>query len=102
MTHDSIGVGEDGPTHQPVEVCALLRATPNITLLRPADQNEVNGSYQYAVENLHGPTVIALTRQNVPTLLPNSSANVSVGAYTILKVENPQVILIATGSEVGP
>ncbi len=67
LTHDSIGVGEDGPTHQPVEHVAALRVIHNMTVLRPADANEVAMSWQAAIENTTGPTVLALTRQDLPT-----------------------------------
>ena len=68
FTHDSIGVGEDGPTHQPVEQLAALRAIPNLVTLRPADANEVRQAWQIAIENRHRPTALVLTRQNLPTL----------------------------------
>eukprot|EP00474_Spongospora_subterranea_P008456 CRZ08914.1 hypothetical protein [Spongospora subterranea] len=102
MTHDSIGLGEDGPTHQPVEVLTLLRATPNVTLIRPADQNEVNGSYVVAIENSTGPTVLAFSRQNVPAVLENTSGEkVAMGAYVIKETgKNVDVVLVATGTEV--
>lgn len=101
MTHDSIGLGEDGPTHQPVEVLALCRATPRIMMMRPADGNEVVGAYQFAME-YDGPTVIALTRQNVPVLEKSSPENVLKGAYVVSEPEStPELIFIATGSEVG-
>ena len=106
MTHDSIGLGEDGPTHQPVEVLSLLRATPNLRLFRPADGNEVAAAYACGTQH-HGPTVIALTRQGVPAL-PNSSIdNALLGAYIVsdtasdASAATPEVVLIATGSEVG-
>ena len=68
FTHDSIGVGEDGPTHQPIEQMAALRAIPNLVALRPADANEVREAWKLAVENRHRPTALVLTRQNLPTL----------------------------------
>lgn len=72
MTHDSIGLGEDGPTHQPVETMAALRALPNTHTWRPADGNEVSGAYLAALSYTEGPSVLALSRQNLPQL-PNSS-----------------------------
>ena len=67
FTHDSIGVGEDGPTHQPIEHLAALRAIPNLTVIRPGDANEVTEAYRSALENTHGPTALVLSRQNLPT-----------------------------------
>lgn len=105
MTHDSIGLGEDGPTHQPVEHLAALRAIPNLTVIRPADANEVSYAWQYAIENKHGPTLLALTRQNVPVLDRTALASAQgllKGAYVLtdLGEGRPQVILMASGSEV--
>src|SRR3954447_15420239 len=68
LSHDSIGLGEDGPTHQPIEVLSLLRATPNLLLLRPADGNETSGAYFAALTNFTGPSVICLSRQKLPQL----------------------------------
>merc|ERR1712226_424753 len=76
MTHDSIGLGEDGPTHQPVEMLPLVRATPNVYLMRPCDGNETMGCYQEAVRFRTGPSVLCFTRQNVPHL-NTSAASVS-------------------------
>jgi transketolase len=102
MTHDSIGQGEDGPTHQPVEHLASLRAMPNLTVYRPCDAVETAECWELALKNAHGPTVLALSRQNVAQLrLTAARENMSAkGAYTLSAVENPKVILIATGSEV--
>ncbi len=109
FTHDSIGVGEDGPTHQPVEHLAALRAIPNFVTLRPADANEVREAWKIAVENRHRPTALVLTRQALPTLDRSTYApadGVRRGAYVLadlgLKdaVTEPQVILMASGSEV--
>ena len=104
FTHDSIGLGEDGPTHQPVEHFMSLRAMPHFTFIRPADANETAAAWRVALNHTDGPVALALTRQNVPTLDPNAGdihAGVSRGAY-ILKDSGgtPQVILIASGSEV--
>jgi len=79
MTHDSIGLGEDGPTHQPIETLPSLRATPNVMVFRPADGNEVTGSYIMAIERRKSPSVISLTRQNVPNLEGSSVEKVSKG-----------------------
>lgn len=105
FTHDSIGVGEDGPTHQPVEHLAALRAIPNLVVLRPADANEVREAWKIAVANRHRPTLLALTRQNLPTLdrtIYASAEGVAKGAYVLadLGQGKPQIILMATGSEV--
>ncbi|KAI9293356.1 transketolase [Neoconidiobolus thromboides FSU 785] len=100
MTHDSIGLGEDGPTHQPIETLALLRATPNVYVQRPADGNEVSAAYYSAFTHEHSPTVLCLSRQKVPTL-ENSSYKLALkGAYVLKDSDKPEVILVATGSEV--
>ena len=104
FTHDSIGVGEDGPTHQPVEHLAALRAIPNLVTLRPGDANEVRVAWQVAVENRHRPTLLALTRQALPTLDRSRYAaadGVRKGAYVLADLGSgrPQLILMATGSE---
>lgn len=102
-THESIGLGEDGPTHQAVEHFASLRAMPGLIVLRPADANETVYSWRFALEHRTGPTVIALTRQKLPVLDQTkyaSAANVSKGAYVLIGAAAPQVLLLATGSEV--
>jgi transketolase len=102
MTHDSIALGEDGPTHQPVETIASLRAIPNLLVIRPADGNETSGAYKVAIENRHRPTLLALTRQNVPNLAKSSIEAVAKGAYIADDSEGtPDLLLLATGSEVG-
>ncbi len=73
FTHDSVGLGEDGPTHQPIEHLAALRAVPNVTVIRPADANETAQAWKVALENDHGPIAFALTRQNVPIFEPSES-----------------------------
>ena len=98
FTHDSVGLGEDGPTHQPVEHLTSLRLIPNLTVIRPADANETSQAWKVAIENRHGPTVLALTRQNLPTL--ESPALVEKGAYVLRDYGTPEVILMASGSEV--
>ena len=100
MTHDSIGLGEDGPTHQPVEHLASLRAIPNLTVIRPADIIETMEAWQYALES-NSPTVLILTRQNLPMLRENNKVNiVEQGAYPIIDYKNYSATILATGSEV--
>jgi transketolase len=100
FTHDSIGLGEDGPTHQPIEHLMALRAIPNLTLFRPADASETAVGWQIALENKHGPTALVLTRQNLPTLPAEQTANARRGGYILRDADTPQALLIATGSEV--
>ncbi|CAG8542985.1 8543_t:CDS:10, partial [Ambispora gerdemannii] len=100
MTHDSIGLGEDGPTHQPIETLAGLRGLPNILVFRPADGNEVSGTYLAAIENLHRPSVLALTRQNLPHLEGSSVEKTLFGGYVLQDVEHAQVTFTGTGSEI--
>ena len=105
FTHDSIGVGEDGPTHQPVEQIASLRAIPGLIDLRPADSNEVIEAWRVIMQLRHKPAALILSRQNLTTLDRNryaSAAGVARGAYTLADAEDgrPEVILIGTGSEV--
>ena len=104
MTHDSIGQGEDGPTHQPIETLASLRAIPNLTVIRPADGNEVSGAYKVAIQQAkqNKPTLMAFTRQGVPNLEGTSMDDVSKGAYVVacgFAPEELDLILIGTGSE---
>ncbi|WP_406690094.1 transketolase [Saccharopolyspora sp. ID03-671] len=101
-THDSIGLGEDGPTHQPVEHLASLRAIPDLAVARPADANETAAVWKAALENTGGPTGLALTRQAVPTLAGTDAEGVARGGYVLADASAavPQVVLIATGSEV--
>ncbi|AUH63169.1 transketolase [Paracoccus zhejiangensis] len=104
MTHDSIGLGEDGPTHQPVEHLAISRATPNTLVLRPCDQVETAEAWEIALSQMSRPTVMALSRQNLPELrVENSAENLSAkGAYVLRAASGgkPAVVLMATGSEV--
>ena len=101
FTHDSVGLGEDGPTHQPIEHLAALRAVPNLTVIRPADANEVREAWKVAIANRHGPTALALTRQAVPTFEPLDFPTVEKGAYVLKDLGNdPKLILMASGSEV--
>uniref|UniRef100_A0A0E0P6I5 transketolase n=1 Tax=Oryza rufipogon TaxID=4529 RepID=A0A0E0P6I5_ORYRU len=102
MTHDSIGLGEDGPTHQPVEQLFSLRAMPNILMLRPADGNETSGAYKIAVLNRQRPSVLALSRQKLQQLKGTSAEGVAKGGYIISDNSSgnkPDIILIGTGSE---
>jgi transketolase len=101
FTHDSVGLGEDGPTHQPIEHLMALRAVPNLTVIRPADANEVAEAWRVAITRRHSPTALALTRQNLPTLEGTDQGLLSKGAYVLKDFgDDPQLILIATGSEV--
>ncbi|MGH2936141.1 MAG: transketolase, partial [Gaiellaceae bacterium] len=100
-THDSVGLGEDGPTHQPVEHYASLRAIPNLLFIRPADATETVGAWKIALQHEGGPVALALTRQKVPTLEQTSADAVARGAYVVHDPDDtPDLILIATGSEV--
>ncbi|AFY62063.1 transketolase [Synechococcus sp. PCC 6312] len=102
MTHDSIGQGEDGPTHQPIETLASLRAIPNLTVIRPADGTEASGAYYVAITQAkeHKPTLLAFSRQNLPNLDTTSIEGVTKGAYVVADCEGtPELILIGTGSE---
>ena len=104
FTHDSIGVGEDGPTHQPVEHLVALRAIPNVLVVRPADANEVAMAWRLALQRTDGPTAIILSRQNVPTLDRSglgAAEGVLRGGYILRDAESAQALIIATGSEVG-
>jgi transketolase len=104
-THDSIGLGEDGPTHQPVEHLAALRAIPNLVVIRPADANEVTEAWKVAISRRNAPTVLILTRQAVPTLdrsIYTPATELSKGAYVLADMGDtqPELILMASGSEV--
>jgi len=106
-THDSIGLGEDGPTHQPVEHLAAYRAIPGLSIVRPADANETAAAWAAVIERTSGPSALVLTRQNVPTFPRGvdgfaTTDEVAKGAYVLLEASTgtPEVILLATGSEV--
>ncbi|MEZ5076883.1 MAG: transketolase [Solirubrobacterales bacterium] len=106
FTHDSIGLGEDGPTHQPIEQLAGLRAIPHLDVIRPADANEVAMAWRLAVDRTHGPVALVLTRQNVPVFDRSRYASAEgalKGGYVLADPEDgdPELIMIATGSEVG-
>ncbi len=104
FTHDAMGDGEDGPTHQPIEQLASLRAMPGLTLFRPGDANEVVEAYRYIMQLRHRPALLVLSRQPLPTLDRSKYApasGVARGAYVLADASdgNPEIILIATGSE---
>jgi transketolase len=102
FTHDSIGVGEDGPTHQPIEQLMSLRAIPHLIVIRPGDANEVAEAYKVALQEKHHPVVMAMTRQPLPTLdrtKYNPASGLAKGGYAVNTVPNPDVLLIGTGSE---
>jgi transketolase len=100
-THDSIGLGEDGPTHQPIEQLSALRAIPGLNIVRPADANETSAAWKAVLEDIHHPSGLALTRQNLPILEGTSAEGVAKGGYVLADCAGtPDVILIATGSEV--
>ena len=100
FSHDSIGLGADGPTHQPVEQLASLRATPNMVELRPCDAREVSGCWRYLLRRDRGPAALILSRQDLTTLAETDPQSVEKGAYIIRDGEAPEVTLVATGSEV--
>jgi transketolase len=104
FTHDSIGVGEDGPTHQPIEQIMNLRQVPNMTVIRPADANETMEAWRLALTNTKGPTILVFSRQNLPVLdrsVCSAASGARRGGYILWESSaNPQLILIATGSEV--
>ncbi|MGI2327132.1 transketolase [Planococcus sp. YIM B11945] len=103
FTHDSVAVGEDGPTHEPVEQLASLRAMPNLGIIRPADANETREAWRLALTSKSKPTLLVLSRQDLPVLEHSGELarqGVEKGAYVVSPVENPQALLLATGSEV--
>ena len=99
-THDSIGLGEDGPTHQPIETLAHFRALPNMMVWRPADGNETSAAYYVALTSKSTPSILALTRQDLPQLENSTLANGIKGGYVAVEAENADVTLVSTGSEV--
>uniref|UniRef100_UPI00334008D5 transketolase-like TK C-terminal-containing protein n=1 Tax=Synechococcus lacustris TaxID=2116544 RepID=UPI00334008D5 len=100
LTHDSIGVGEDGPTHQPVETIPSLRAIPNMLVFRPGDGNETSGAYKVAINNRHRPSVLALSRQAMANQANSGIDKVALGGYILEDCSgSPELILIGTGSE---
>lgn len=101
MTHDSIGLGEDGPTHQPVEMIESLRSMPNINVIRPADCNETVAAYRIAIKSHETPSVICCSRSTVKSFAASTPEKAEKGAYAAIEVDSPDLILIASGSEVG-
>jgi transketolase len=99
-THDSIGLGEDGPTHQPIETLAHFRALPNMMVWRPADGNETSAAYYMALTSTKTPSILALTRQNLPQLENSTLENGIKGGYVLIEAENADITLVSTGSEV--
>lgn len=100
-THDSIGLGEDGPTHQPIETLAHFRALPNCMVWRPADGNETSAAYYVALTSKHTPSIMALSRQNLPQLENSTIAHAIKGGYVVHEAEKADITLVSTGSEVG-
>jgi transketolase len=102
FTHDSIAIGEDGPTHQPVEQLESLRLIPGLAVLRPADANETAACWQLALERRDGPTALVLTRQDLPVLEPVPTSALTQHGFQVVRgaFKDPDVLLIATGSEV--
>jgi len=103
FTHDSIGLGEDGPTHQPIEHLAMLRATPGLAVIRPADANETVAAWREAIARAEGPSALILTRQKLPVLpgsADHAALGVSRGGYVIADADSLDAIIIASGSEV--
>lgn len=100
-THDSIGLGEDGPTHQPIETLAHFRALPNCMVWRPADGNETSAAYYVALTSKHTPSIMALSRQNLPQLEGSTIEKAIKGGYVLREVEGANITLVSTGSEVG-
>jgi transketolase len=104
FSHDSVAVGEDGPTHQPIEHLAAMRAIPDLTVIRPADANEAAEAWRAILDGLGGPVCLVLSRQNVPVLdrsVVAPAAGLRRGAYVLSDVDSPDVVLVATGAEVG-
>jgi transketolase len=99
-THDSIGLGEDGPTHQPIETAIALRATPNLAFWRPADGNETSAAYYVALQSRHTPSVLSLSRQNLPNLEGSTIERAARGGYVLHEEENEDLTIVSCGSEV--
>jgi len=100
-THDSIGLGEDGPTHQPIETVAHFRALPNIMVWRPADGNECSSAYYHAISNTTTPSLLCLSRQNLPQLEGSSIEKANKGGYVLVDAKDADITIVSTGSEVG-
>lgn len=99
-THDSIGLGEDGPTHQPVETAAHFRAIPNLDFWRPADGNETSASYLVAVRSRETTSILSLSRQNLPNLEGSSIERAARGGYVLYEVDKEDLTIVSSGSEV--
>lgn len=99
-THDSIGLGEDGPTHQPIETATHLRAIPNLDFWRPADGNETSAAYYTALTKTHTPSVLSLSRQNLPNLENSTLEHAIKGGYVIHEEQNEDLTIVSSGSEV--
>jgi transketolase len=99
-SHDSIWVGEDGPTHQPIETLTALRTLPNVEVWRPCDATETAAAWKQILAHTTGPSAIVLTRQDLPTLAPGACADLPRGGYVLVDAADPQVVLMGTGSEV--
>jgi transketolase len=99
-THDSIGLGEDGPTHQPIETIAHLRAIPQLDVWRPADGNETSAAYLVALKSKNTPSVLSLSRQNLPNLEGSTIERASRGGYVLREVSQEDLTIVSTGSEV--
>lgn len=99
-THDSIGLGEDGPTHQPIETAAHFRAMPNIDFWRPADGNETSASYYIALTRTQTPTILSLSRQNLPNLEGSTIERASKGGYVLHEEQGEDLTIVSSGSEV--
>jgi transketolase len=100
-THDSIGLGEDGPTHQPVETAIALRATPNVAFWRPADGNETSAAYYVALKSNKTPSILSLSRQNLPNLEGSTLEKAIRGGYVLHEEDNEDLTIVSSGSEVG-
>jgi transketolase len=100
-THDSIGLGEDGPTHQPIETAIHLRSIPNLDFWRPADGNETSAAYAMALKRNHTPSVLSLSRQNLPNLENSTIEHASKGGYVIHEEAGEDLTIVSSGSEVG-
>jgi len=98
-THDSIGTGEDGPTHQPIELAALYRAMPNILYIRPCDSEEVAGAFKVALQAKHRPSIISTSRQNLPQQSETRRESVRYGAYVLREAEQATVTIVGVGAE---
>lgn len=99
-THDSIGLGEDGPTHQPIETAVHLRAIPNLDFWRPADGNETSAAYLVALKRTKTPSILSLSRQNLPNLENSTIDRASKGGYVVHEVQNEDLTIVSSGSEV--